>query len=321
MKLSVRSAFLMVVGAALFAGCSTNHPPARSFVKTAATTRPAADKPIVDFGHGAAGFPLVGKEPIDSRQHLLDELTAGYAARVAMPTTRPVVTITGELPRLSSLVVDLSGGQVRSAYRPTSLKGVDKSRVVGHVDHLQYIADPLLYHSASQRLIIDANDVMLSLLHGRGEKEVLVMSDVGSGSAYFRATVSDLNALLKAAASDHGGSAAFFVTGSNLELSSDDPHSLAASLRIDGFFLVIPTSLTMTGRIDIDSNYQATMSHLSCTGGNVGGPLVAGFINDRLKKYEGKRVPLAAFPGDRLRISDLAISVDEALTVKARFGR
>ena len=127
--------------------------------------------------------------------------------------------------------------------------------------------------------------------------------------------------MIHSAAADHGGSAGFFVTSTKLTMTSDNPHSLAASLELNGFLLVIPTSLTLTGRIDIDDDFQATLSHLHCTGGSVGGGLLANYINDKLAKYEGKRQPLATFPGSHMRLRDVHIAVDDSLHVNADFGR
>ena len=314
----LRSVFAAAVVMYFAVGCATNKP----VQHRVATSAPVATgKPIIDFGHGSAGFPLVNKEKIDSRQHLLDELTAGYAERVQMPTTKPTVRIAGDFPHMQSLVIDLSGGEIKSAYRPTSLKGVDKHTIVAHVDELKYIADPVSYDNAAQHLVIDASDVTLSLLHGKGEKEVLVMSDVGSGDAHFDAKIEDLNTLLLAASREHAGSSGFFVTTTKLHMTSANPHSLAASLEVNGFFLVIPTSITISGQIDIDDDFQATLSHLKCKGGAVGGGIAAAFINDRLTKYEGKRQPLTAFPGSKMRLRDVHIAVDDSLHVNAEFGR
>ena len=76
----------------------------------------------------------------------------------------------------------------------------------------------------------------------------------------------------------------------------------------------------VTWRIDVDKDFIAKLSGLSCKGNDVGGALLASFIDGALKKYEGKTMPLAAFPGERLHMHDLRISVDDSLHVDARFG-
>jgi pyrimidine operon attenuation protein/uracil phosphoribosyltransferase len=89
---------------------------------------------------------------------------------------------------------------------------------------------------------------------------------------------------------------------------------------VRGFWLLVPTAITLTGRIDIDEHFNAKLSHLSCVGIEAGGPLLASLINTVLKKYDGKTMPLAAFPGDKLKMRDLHITVDDALRIDAQFG-
>ena len=146
---------------------------------------------------------------------------------------------------------------------------------------------------------IDATDVTLALLHGRGEKEVLVMSDAGSGSAKFDARLDDLNTLdSHSAASDHGGSAGFFVTSTQLTMTSDNPHSLAALALAARRFSARDSHLAdaVSGRIDIDDDFQATLSHLHCTGGSVGGGLLAKYIDDKLAKIRRQKTTPGHLP-------------------------
>jgi hypothetical protein len=121
-------------------------------------------------------------------------------------------------------------------------------------------------------------------------------------------------------ADDDAEKAVFFVTDTKLTMTSDNPRSLQLTVEVRGFWLLVPADITVTGRIDVDGDFNATLSHLSCTGIEVGGPLLAGFINTALKKYQGKVMPLAAFPGDKLKMRDLHIGVDDALHIDAAFG-
>jgi hypothetical protein len=306
----------------LIAGCqTTHHPVVARVITTQPTSRPAlAAKPMIDFSKGAAGFPLVGRAPLNSKDNLVAELTGGYLARVDLPTTQPAVVAQGHYPDLDSLEINLSGGTIKTSYRPTSLKSVRKMMPIATVKSLSYVADPLHYDDASQSLKITASDVKLALIRGRGDKEVLVMTDASEGEAQFFVSLADLNTIVRDATDDNAGRAVFFVRRTQLTMASENPRSLQATVEIHGFWLLIPTSITLTGRLDVDRDFNAKLSHLSCTGTDVGGPLLAGFIDSALKKYEGKEMPLAAFPGDKLKMRDLQFRVDDALHVDAAFG-
>jgi hypothetical protein len=302
-------------------GCQENHHPQARVMTTQPTSRPAvAAKPMFDFSKGAAGFPLVGRLPLDSRDNLVAEMTGGYASRVAMPTTRPTVVARGKFPKLESLNIDLSGGSIRTSIRPTSLKSVHKLVPVATVKSFSYVACPLKDEDAAENLTITATDARLELIRGRNEKEVLVMTDASHGEVTFYVTLADLRSLVADVAGEGGGRVVFFVDYTKLTMSSENPRSLQASLEIRGFWLLVPTAITLNGRLDIDQDFNAKLSSLSCTGAEAGGPLLAGLINSAIKKYEGKVMPLVAFPGDHLKMKDLRISVDDTLHINAEFG-
>jgi hypothetical protein len=310
-----------IAALAVFVGCQANHHPAGHVITTQPAAKPVpTTKPMVDFSKGAAGFPLAGKLPLDSRSNFVSELIGGYADRVILPTSQPAVVAEGQYPNLDALNINLSDGTIRTSYRPTSLKSVHKIEPIATVKYLSYNASPLHYDDASQSLKITASDVKLSLIRGRGDKAVLVMTDASEGQAHFFVTLADLNTIVRDATDDNAGEAVFFVRDTKLTMTSENPRSLESKIEVRGFWLLIPTDITLTGRIDVDQNFNAKFSHLSCTGTDVGGPLLAKFIDGALKKYEGKVMPLAAFPGDKLKMRDLHITVDDALHVDAEFG-
>lgn len=310
-------------GGLAYSGCASSHHPApQSGANGSPTTHATLGrKPIIDFGRGAAGFPLASTRAPASTSQLVQQLTAGYAARVELPTTQPTVMAIGDLPHLKSLAIDLTGGHIKKDYRPSSLHAPGKLEPFATVRSLSYRAEPLWYDSAQQSLSINASDVSLSLLHGRGEKTVMVMTDAREGEARFSISLENIRQMLLDTAKENGSKAALLVQDTQIKLTSETPRSLAAEVHIDGFWILLPTTLTLKGRIDVDSQFNAHLSGLSCDGGEVGGPILAGLISGALKKYDGKTMPLAAFPGDRLRMHDLQIAVDDALHVYASFGR
>ncbi len=302
---------------ALLIGCQSVHHQA---AVTPATHPANPAKPMIDFSRGAAGFPVAGKLKLDSSDHLAKELTAGYAAKIKLPTSRPTVTVEGTFPNLESLRIDLTGGTVFKDYRPTSLKSVSKISPIAQVKYLEYSAEPLYFGNATQSLHLTASNVQLGLLTGEGERATLVMTDASDGAARFDIPLKDLRNVIVLGAKQNAGKAAFLVTDTNVDLASDNPHSLSVTMRVSGFWLLLPATFTLTGRIDIDKDFNATTSGLSCKGNDVGGALLAGFIDSALKKYNGKSSPLASFPGDKLKLHEIGIKVDDSLHVSAKFG-
>ena len=317
------------------AGCTnTSRSSSSSAASSAASsslqpaTQPTAAKPVVgsrpliDFARGAGGFPLAEDALPDSRDELVTSLSEEYRARVKIADdAKPVIATGADYPNLETLDVDLSGGKIKSAYRPSTFKAVGRlHRRVLHVDRLSYTARPLQYVDGSTNLRITARDVTLGLLHGRGEQAALVMTDAKEGHVNFEVPLEDLRSMFKVSAKSGGSRAGYTVSDVQMKLISYDSRSLTCELKVRGFWVLLPTSFKLTGRIDIDDQFNAHLSNIACTGVDVGGVLLAGFIDNALKKYDGRVMPLASFPGGRIKIRDVKIDVDDSLRIYAAFG-
>jgi hypothetical protein len=303
---------ILLASLAFIGDCTSNH---------GATGHLKASKPLIDFGRGAGGFALTGNALPVNRDELVRQLTVAYGKRVVLPTTHPAVVASGDhYPKLDSLAVDLSDARMRPGFKPTENKGSGPLTPAITVGRLSYVAHPLFYEQGRTNLTFSARDVQLSLLKSKADKSVLVVTDAHDGIVDFDIPMSDLHQVALQSARDNAGRAAFFVTDVDIHLDSDGPHSLSVALEVDGLWLLLPSSLQFTARVDIDDQFNVHLSHLSCDGGGLGGPLVAPIISSVIKKYEQKTIPLAAFPGNKIKLRALAIRIDDSLHLHFGFG-
>lgn len=312
-------AALAVTAIVWITDCAPHHRVPASSQPT--TQKLTLSKPLIDFGHGAGGFGLMGTKLPHDRDALVRQLTDAYAQRAILPTSRPAVVAEGDhYPRLESLDIDLSGARLRPGYKPTENKSAAALTAALTIGRLSYVARPLYYNQGATNLTFTAKDVQLSLLQSRHDKAVLVMTEARDGHVDFQLPMADVQRVVLFSAKENAGKAAFIVTDCNVGLSSDAPRSISIALDVQGWWLLLPTSLHFTGRCDIDDHFNVHLSNLGCSGGNIGGPLLAALVDGAVKKYEGKVMPLAAFPGQKIKIQDLAIHIDDNLSVKIAFG-
>jgi hypothetical protein len=304
-------------------GCQPNRPSSPPPTPPPAT-RPAVNgKPLIDFSRGAGGFPLSGESLPATREELVTSLLAGYRARVSIPDDGRVrIVASGEdYPTLDALTIDLTDTRIKGSYRPASMRNPVRLTDGLDVKRLQYLARPLRYVDGSTNLSITARDARLQLLRGRrGETGTLVMTEAKDGRVNFDVPISDLRAMLLSAAKAGGSRNGYFVRDVDAKFASDDSRSLSCDIRVRGFWLLLPTALRLTARIDVDDAFNARLSGVRCTGEDVGGFLVAGVIDGALRKYDGRVMPLAAFPGGKIKVRDLHIGVDDALHIFVGFG-
>src|SRR4051794_23278965 len=302
-------------------GCSSNRPQ-HPTAPPIPTTRPVtSSKPLIDFSKGAGGFPLSSDALPSTRDALVASLTAGYRARVDAPEgVVPVIAAGDQYPQLDALLVDLSDGTIKSGFRPNTFKSTVTLEDGLRVKYLQYVARPLKYVDGSTNLRIVAHDVKLGLLRGRGDAAALVMTEARDGHVQFDVKLDDIRTMMLTSAKSGANKAGYHVNDVQVNLSSADSRSLACELHVKGFWLLLPTSFKITGRIDVDDAYNAHLSNIACSGEDVGGLIFAGFIDGAIKKYDGRVMPLASFPGGRIRIQDLHINVDNSLRLDVSFG-
>ncbi len=306
-------------------GCSNNRRPS-------ATTQPVArqpatkpvvlGKPLLDFSKGAGGFPLVSDRLPSGRNELIDAITKAYADRVDTPHGgSPTVMAFGDhYPSLDALLIDLSDGKVRDEQKIRPKRGNNSLESAIRTKYLQYVAAPLVYADGKTNLRITAHDVELGLLHGRDDGAGLVITSASAGRAQFTVPQSDLQSMFLTSAKSGAGRAGFFANDLQLKLSSKDSQSLSASVIVRGFWLLLPAGFEISGEVKVDGSYNAHFSNVRARGLDVGGGLLAGFLNNALKKYDGQVSPLAAFPGNRIHLKGLNISVDDSLHVDVLFG-
>ena len=135
----IRTGFLsaLLAAFALISGCTGSSRQSTSnnaAANLASATQPTSgakpvvgSRPLIDFARGAGGFPLAHDSLPDSRDGLTAALTNEYRARVELPAeASPVLAVGSAYPNLETLAVDLSDGQIKSAYRPTALNALGR---------------------------------------------------------------------------------------------------------------------------------------------------------------------------------------------------
>jgi len=85
--------------------------------------------------------------------------------------------------------------------------------------------------------------------------------------------------------------------------------------------MVMSGVVTITGKADVDDDLVATLSELSCKGEGVIGTMAAAFLQEKLKKANGKKVPLMTFSLGDVSLRDLTISTGKNIEINARFGK
>ncbi len=271
-------------------------------------------KPAIDLTKGGAGFPLATKTLPTTAAEYEAALRRGYAERLLAPEQIRIVVAPDSPAGLGKIEIDISGASVRPDFTPQLPK--DDVAPLGYLRTglLRYTADPLNYQHFSAGMRLEVRDPRLAVLPAGDGTFGLSLVDCSTGRAKMRISMDGLRESL-ARGVQVKQTMAFGIDSIEMDLTSDNPHALALDMTVHARLLLIPASFRMTGRIDVDAAFNVHFSQLNAAGLDPTGKVVAGVVQTRLDKINGKAAPLLKLPGDKIRVSDLAIAVNEALTI------
>ncbi len=275
-------------------------------------------KPAIDLARGGAGFPLDTEKPPATIEELESMLSKAYAARLeADPNIK--ITADGEkLTDLQRLTIDITGSTVRTTFTPKSQPKTASATPFLRVAHLQYLANPLKYQNYDASMTLQATEARLALLPDEDKKLSLALYDCREGSARISIGITDLEQGITAAAKLRGG-VAMRIKSIEARMRSQSPRNLEAEVTVNANLLLIPTRFRMVGRADVDTEFNIHFTSLAAEGDDPSGAVIAALIQGKLDKLNNKAAPLLKMPGDKIRVTDLKITLDQRLTVEVQF--
>jgi hypothetical protein len=268
-------------------------------------------------------FPLAGKDFPDCPEALASAIEQAIGEVLALPQKHQAVTVEGgdAFPRLAHVRIDLSGARLSATEPPPKPVGVGKRTPGVTVDRLEVEARPIHYEQASLDFDFHATGLRLDFDRDTQGSPLLVLADADGGAVDARIKTTDLEALLLAAAALAAKGHGVTVKDLELNLRSTGPRSVAADVRVTAKKMMMTGVLRVSGAASVDGELNATLSGLTCTGEGIIGGTAAAFLQQHLKKYEGRRIPLMAFSLGDLALRDLAVDVNGTVRVSAAFGK
>lgn len=278
-------------------------------------------RPLLDFSRGIGGLPLICSQLPLTTPGLQLALIEAHSKRLLLPAaTQSVIRIEeATYPAIKTMSVDISGAQVRPDYRPAEFKKPVISDRVLKIKNFDYRAWPVRFATAEGFLRIRAEDVSMALLQENGQS-CLVLSDARDGEMEIAFSIDDLRTALLSAARQHAGKVGFTVKDLTVSLSLESENQALATMDVWGNWLVFPGHVRFTGRVRLDDAFHAHVTDLAVKGVDFGGKAMASVIDGKLRKTNGKVVPLVRFPGNRIQLRDVHMNVDDKWRLNARFG-
>ena len=188
------------------------------------------------------------------------------------------------------------------------------------MEKLEILGHPIRYEKSGLDLDLNGRKVKLDFAKDKTGKPMLVLADAEKGDVSAKISKADMQAVLLSVATLAAKQQGVTIQDLKVDLTSEGKRSVAAEARVKAKKLMMSGVVVIKGKLDVDDELNATVSGLSCTGEGMIGSLAAGMVGNKLKAYEGKRIPLMAFSLGNVTLRNLKIAVNGSLQVTAAFG-
>jgi len=254
--------------------------------------------------------PIDGTAAPGTGDQLATELSRGAREMARLPDGQRAVTISGDLPRLGSLCVDLSNGVEDGGHKPPK---IDHTRPIGIllVNSYEVKAQPLLINGARLYFDLTASDAELQVRQDEEKKCIVLLS--GARRATFKATVADadIQSVCSTSAKALAKKFGFDVRSCTADLTAPNPRQLDVKLHVK-LGRPIGGDLVFAAQMDIGKDLTGQVSDITCRGNGPTGVLIATLLTPVLFVQNGQTRPLLEFPGDRMEARDVSVTMGPA---------
>jgi hypothetical protein len=260
-------------------------------------------------------LPISGDSFPASADELAAAMRRGFEGEGVTP--QAIVAEGGSFPQLAKLSVDLTGAQLTRDDRLRSYSGGDGG--VLSAEQFEIFGAPLYFEKAAIEARMQGERVEATIT-GEPKAGSLVLKSAGAGSVSVKVAIEALEGLLQSVAAEAASKQGVEVKKTKLTLKQEGPRSVTFRAEVTAKVFIMSADLALTGRLEIDDEFNAKLSGLALDGDAMVTNLAGSFLKPRLQQLEGKTIPLFAFLPSGLLLRDIQVSVAPELCVQARFG-
>jgi hypothetical protein len=264
-------------------------------------------------------FPLAGKDFPTSSDELATAIQEALADVFTFKKKDAVSIDGGKFPALKTVSLDLDDAAVTVPKNPPKPIGVGKRKPGVTVDKLDISGHPIRYQKAKLELGVTAKGLTFDFDRDKKNHPLLVLTDARDGKVDAKITKADLQAVLLDAATLAAKQQGVTIQDLHVDLQAKGTRMILDA-KVKAKKMMMSGVVNVSGQLEIDDELVATVSNLKCTGEGMIGGAAAGFLQPKLKSYDGTAIPLMTFSLGDVTLRDLKIKVDNSIQVTAAFG-
>ncbi len=247
--------------------------------------------------------------------------TQSLRAALAMAAERhgaagDAVAIEGAFPSLDALRMNLTGVRLDSWKHVTAAS--EETAGGFFTRTLEVTAEPATFASVPIHIRLHAEDCVFAFGGAADGSRTLMLRNCVRGTLHLSAATADIESALLALAREAAAAHGAEVKSVQLKLTSEGPQQLAASAVAVAKAMFFTATLTIGGKVKLDSDFTLRLSGTTCTGDGMLANLAAAQLRPRLSKIEERTFSAASFLPAGLRPTEIALAGGDSLQIRAK---
>jgi hypothetical protein len=262
---------------------------------------------------------LESKEVPQSAEALIGIVDRSIRRWIAVPQSTRLLEVSGELPRLSTAKVNLTGGTADTNRGTPPYELTPATEPGPAMAAVAVNANPLTIDGIAFNLNLTAENVVFGYAKSKDGQLVATLESADNGKLSIQLTKQNLEAAILKAAQTGAASSGVAILKVDAALTAIRPRVLDVKLNITAKKFVSAV-IRITGRLSLDDQLNATASDLKADGDGMVGSIAVGFLRPHLQKLQGKPISLIQLSLGKVHLHDVAVNTENGLAVTASFG-
>jgi hypothetical protein len=252
-------------------------------------------------------------------QELTRAITSSLKKSIRLPTHAVPVKITGNLPSLSTMTVDVSMGEVDTTQPLPDPKPPKDQQPGPTAESITLSGDPIVVEKIPIQFLLSAKKMSFAYGRNRAGQLVATPRDASDGHLSIQLFQNELNLALLTIARRFAGKHGVKIIKVETSLTSLSPTDLKLLLKITAKKFMTAV-VEIAGRVRIDDGMVATATDLKATSSGMVGTVAVNLLQPQLTKLEGQPLQLMAFSLGNLKLRGVAVDTTDGLHFTAKFG-
>jgi hypothetical protein len=236
-----------------------------------------------------------------------------------LPASASVVYLTGDLPALTSMAVDVSNGEIDTSKPLPDPTPPSKTETGPTATSFTIAGHPISIEDIPLRFDLAAKKVAFAYARNAAGRLIATLRDATDGHLSVQVEHDHLEEAILTIAKKVSASTGVAIQKVSAALTSIDPTTVDVLLNITAKKFVTAI-VRISGRLSIDNRMVAKASNLNAESDGMVGGIAVNFIRPHLQKLNGRPLPLLAFSLGNVKLRGVNVTTSDGVRIAAEFG-